>query len=100
MPEGWHDQATGNRRDTEPSLDELFWDGAVQLLMRSDGVRERDVRALLRGVSDARAAASDGTRGRRAGPAFPDESSDREQKVVSNGSRGPPDAKKVPLRFI
>jgi len=34
-------------RCTEPSLDELFSDTAVQLLMRRDGVKESDVRALL-----------------------------------------------------
>src|SRR5215472_11639410 len=47
-----------NTRGTEPSLDELFGDGAMQLLMRRDGVTESDVRAPL---SDARAVASGGT---------------------------------------
>jgi len=31
----------------EPSLDELFRDIAVQILMRRDGVMESDIRALL-----------------------------------------------------
>src|SRR5262249_44068693 len=36
-----------NTRGTQPSLDELFGDVAMQLLMRRDGVTESDVRALL-----------------------------------------------------
>jgi len=52
-----------NTRGTESSLDELFGDGAMQLLMRRDGVTESDVRAAL---SDARAVASGGT-ARRSG---------------------------------
>src|SRR5262245_38526300 len=36
-----------NTRGTEPSLDELFGDVAMQLLMRRDGVTESDVQALL-----------------------------------------------------
>ena len=38
----------------EPSLDELFRDIAVQILMRRDGVRESDIRALLRGPQPRR----------------------------------------------
>jgi hypothetical protein len=50
-----------NTRGTEPSLDELFGDVAMQLLMRRDGVTESDVRALLGELRDARAVASGGT---------------------------------------
>ena len=50
-----------NTRGTEPSLDELFGDVAMQLLMRRDGVTESDLRALLSELSDARAVASGGT---------------------------------------
>src|SRR5215831_21310577 len=50
-----------NTRGTEPSLDELFGDVAMQLLMRRDGVTESDVRALLSELWDARAVASGGT---------------------------------------
>ena len=45
----------------EPSLEELFGDVAMQLLMRRDGVTEGDVRALLWKAKGARAAALDGT---------------------------------------
>ena len=40
---------------TEPSLDELFGDAAIRLLMRRDGVTESDVRALLCALKNARA---------------------------------------------
>jgi len=42
-----------NTRRTEPSLDELFGDVAMQLLMRRDGVAESDVRALLSELREA-----------------------------------------------
>src|SRR5215813_7227587 len=38
----------------EPSLDELFDDFAMQLLMRRDGVTESDVKALLCDLKDIR----------------------------------------------
>src|SRR5215510_8734751 len=41
----------------EPSLEELFGDVAMQLLMRRDGITEGDVRALLWKAKGARAAA-------------------------------------------
>ena len=41
----------------EPSLDELFGDFAIQLLMRHDGVTEGDIRELLCKVKLARAGA-------------------------------------------
>src|SRR5215831_17773258 len=50
-----------NTRGTQPSLDELFGDVAMQLLMRRDGVTESDVRALLSELRDARAVAAGGT---------------------------------------
>ena len=46
---------------TQPSLDELFGDVAMQLLMRRDGVTGSDVQALLSELRDARAVASGGT---------------------------------------
>jgi len=46
-----------NRCCTDPSLDELFEDTAMRLLMRRDGVTESDVRALLCKLEDARAVA-------------------------------------------
>jgi hypothetical protein len=48
-----------NARSTEPSLDELFQDASIQLLMRRDGVQESDVRALLQRMSAVRAAFPD-----------------------------------------
>jgi hypothetical protein len=55
--------ATGSSREggmcnadcTEPSLNELFADFAVQLLMQRDGVTESEVRALLDEVRQERA---------------------------------------------
>src|SRR5215469_13013255 len=60
-PTVWQEKVMFGGCCTEPSLDELFGDTAIQLLMRRDGVRESDVRALLCELSDARAAASVGT---------------------------------------
>jgi len=39
----------------EPSLDELFGDATMRLLMRRDGVTERDIRALLCKLKDTHA---------------------------------------------
>jgi hypothetical protein len=71
------EEVTWNGRGTEPSLDELFCDLTMQLLMRRDGVRESDVRALLGELRDVREAA-------------PGETALKE----------PSDARKLPLRFI
>ena len=57
-----------NERYTEPSLDELFGDSAMRLLMRRDGVTESDIRALLCELKDARAVAVGGT---KRGPGAP-----------------------------
>ncbi len=70
-----------NQRRTEPSLDELFGDFAMQLLMRRDGVTESDVRALLRKVKAIRAAVSVATK--------------REPATETSS-----EADKIPLRFI
>ena len=40
-------------RQAEPSLDELFGDDAIQLLMRRDGVTESEVRVLLAKMREA-----------------------------------------------
>jgi molybdopterin-biosynthesis enzyme MoeA-like protein len=48
----------GRRRHTEPSLDELFADVAIQLLMQRDGVTESEIRALLAKVEEAQTTAS------------------------------------------
>ena len=57
----------GKTHCAEPSLDELFRDIAVQLLMRRDRVTERDIRALLGEMEEARAATSTETASKRAG---------------------------------
>jgi hypothetical protein len=51
----------------EPSLEELFRDITVQLLMRRDGVTEGDIQALLRQVKQAWSATSAETASKRAG---------------------------------
>ena len=78
-----------NERCSEPSLDELFGDSALRLLMRRDGVMEGDIRALLLELKDARAVAS-GTTERGPGAAKNgDHMPDRRETVY-----------KTPLRFI
>src|SRR5262249_57110889 len=49
-----------NQCCAEPSLDELFDDFAMQLLMRRDGVTESDVKALLCDLKDIRKTALGG----------------------------------------
>ena len=71
------DEVTWHRPGTEPALDELFRDVTMQLLMRRDGVRESDVRALLGELRDAREAAPGGA-----------------------ALKEPSGAGKLPLRFI
>ena len=57
----------GKTHCAEPSLDELFCDIAVRLLMRRDRVTESDIRALLGEMEEARAATSAETASKRAG---------------------------------
>ena len=100
VPEVWQEEVMWNGRGTEPSLDELFGDVAMQLLMRRDGVRESDVRMLLSELRDARRAASGGTARGRDDSVFANEASDREQNMVSSGLKEPPNPGKFPIRFI
>ena len=51
-----------DERCAEPSLDELFGDVAMRLLMLRDGITESDIRALLCQLRVARAGALDGTK--------------------------------------
>jgi len=99
MAEVWQEEVMWNRRGTDPSLDELFHDVTIQLLMRRDGVRESDVRALLGELKDARAAAGGATRD-RGDSVLADAAPDQGRNIVGDGSDGPPDAKKFPIRFI
>jgi hypothetical protein len=89
-----------NRHRSEPSLDELFGDVAMQLLMRRDGVRESDVRALLGELRDARAAASGEAACERGTSIGADQAPDREKKIVSSRSTKSAAARKSPIRFI
>jgi hypothetical protein len=89
-----------NRRCTEPSLDELFRDIAVQLLMRRDGVRESDVRSLLGELRDARALASGEAVCERSTSIGADQAPDLEQNIVSSRSTKSAAAGKFPIRFI
>jgi hypothetical protein len=68
-----------NTRFSEPSLDELFRDAPMQLLMRRDGVTEGEVRALLGGVKEARTVVS---------------------SLVRRRSTAASDARQFPIRFI
>jgi hypothetical protein len=85
-----------NTRGTEPSLDELFGDVVMQLLMRRDGVTESDVRALLSELWDVRAVASAGPRAKVA-LCYPQTGGATKKKI--NGSRSS-EASTFPLRFI
>jgi hypothetical protein len=58
----WWEEVMFNERCTEPSLDELFGDFAMRLLMRRDGVTESDIQALLCELRNARAGALGGTK--------------------------------------
>ena len=58
----WSEEVMGNGCCAEPSLDELFGDSAMRLLMRRDGVTEGDIRALLGKLEDERAVALGGSK--------------------------------------
>ena len=84
----------------EPSLDELFEDAVMRLLMRRDGVTESDIRALLCTLKDARAVALGATkRGPddiKCGAHMPD----RKKTVETSRAARSSEARKNPLRFI
>jgi hypothetical protein len=83
---------------TEPSLDELFGDFAMRLLMRRDGVTESDLRTLLCELK-ARAVALRETK-RGPGADISAHTSDRREMVVSNRAAKSSQAGKIPIRFI
>jgi hypothetical protein len=89
-----------NRRCTEPSLDELFGDVAMQLLMRRDGVRESDIRALLVELRDARAVDSGGAEWERGASIEADQTPGREENIVTSRSKKSATARKPPIRFV
>jgi hypothetical protein len=100
VAEAWQEEVMWNGRGTEPSLDELFRDVAMQLLMARDGVRESDIRALLSELRNAREAASGETARERDDSVFANKASDRGQNMVSSGLKEPPNPGKLPIRFI
>jgi|GraSoiStandDraft_48_1057284.scaffolds.fasta_scaffold328676_1 hypothetical protein len=89
-----------NERCREPSLDELFGDIAMRLLMRRDGTTESDIRTLLCRLKDARGAASGGT---RHGPGFAESlepALDRTEVVAGGRVAKSSEAAKTRLRLI
>ena len=80
---------------TEPCLEELFDDLAMQLLMRRDGVTESDVRALLSELKDVRTAASGGVKRKP----FTDTTAGHAPHRGEMGSRSWR-ADNLPIRFI
>jgi hypothetical protein len=79
----------------QPSLDELFDDFAMQLLMRRDGVSESDVKALLCDLKDIRKAALDGINRKPFSDSNAGHAPDRGETPL--GSR---EADKLPIRLI
>jgi hypothetical protein len=100
VAELWWEEVMFNGRCTEPSLDELFGDAAMRLLMRRDGVTESDIRALLCTLKDARAVALGATKrgpgAIKSGAHMPDQ----RETVVSSRAAKSSEAGKNPLRFI
>ena len=76
----------------EPSLDELFGDAAMRLLMRRDGVTESDIRALLCKLKDGHAVAPGGRK--RGRDTIPDR---REMTEISQAAVAPRVASKMSL---
>ena len=89
VAELWWEEAMFNERCSEPSLDELFGDSALRLLMRRDRVTEGDIRALLLELKDARAVALGATKRAPGAAKSGDHMPDRRETVC-----------KIPLRFI
>jgi hypothetical protein len=85
----WWEEVMFNERCSEPSLDELFGDSALRLLMRRDGVTEGDIRALLSELKGARAVGLGATKRAPGAAKRGDDMPDRRGTVC-----------KIPLRFI
>jgi hypothetical protein len=100
VAELWWEEVMFNGSCTEPSLEELFGDAAMRLLMGRDGVTESDIRALLSTLKDARAVAVGATKrgpgAIKSGAHMPD----RRETVVSSRAARSSEAGKTPLRFI
>jgi hypothetical protein len=96
VAELWWEEVMFNERCTEPSLDELFGDSAMRLLMRRDGVTESDIRALLHELKGARAVALGGN---ERGPGAAISAAyvpDRREMVVSSRAAKSSESRKTP----
>ena len=89
VAELWWEEVMFNERCSEPSLDELFGDSALRLLMRRDGVTEGDIRAMLLQLKDVRGVALGGTKRGQGAAKRGDHTPDRRETVC-----------KIALRFI
>ena len=88
------------QRRTEPSLDELFEDFAMQLLTQRDGVTETGIRTLLSEMKSARAGALAGSEPGR-GSLTTATDPPRKRKTAGSGRASQSsDARKIPIRFI
>lgn len=81
----------------EPTLDELFGDSTLGLLMQRDGVSENDIRALLSELKDARSVVLDGS---RRGPGAAISAARRTEMVVNSPTAKSSKTGQIPLRFI
>jgi hypothetical protein len=89
-----------NQHCTEPSLDELFGDFPMQLLMRRDGVTESDVRTLLCQIKDIRAVASGGTKRDAPIGASKAQTRDRGDTALRSRAEKSSEPARLPRRFI
>jgi hypothetical protein len=89
-----------NACGTDPSLDELFGDTAMRLLMRRDGVTESDVRTLLWKLKDARALALGATKRGHGATNRGGHLPDRRETVVITPTGESSQAGAISLRFI
>jgi hypothetical protein len=84
----------------EPSLDELFGDFAIQLLMRRDGVTESDIRELLRKIKLARAGELGATERRFSPVVSLARACDRSEIALRGRPMKSWESAKIPVRFI
>jgi hypothetical protein len=89
-----------DQRRTGPSLDELFEEFAVQLLMRRDGVTESGIRALLSEMKNARAGALAGSQPGRGALISATDPPRKRKTVGSRRVAQSSEARKIPIRFI
>jgi len=82
----------GNECCAEPSLDELFRDPAMQVLLRRDGVTENDIWALLCTMKEARAVAMRVAERRPVAPKSAAHMPDRRETVISSRAARSPEA--------